>query len=149
MNQEERFPETQSINQQFQLTEKNSIYTRIITINFLETITVIENHKVLQSERTFDYVWWTINWEINNKYNKVFKKRERDIKNTKIYTGSPFLKDYVQSFANQQIIPLTKISKISLQQYKLLATRKKPLLPVTNNPLHPAVVVQTMQNPLH
>jgi len=30
----------------------------------------------------------------------VFKKRERKIKNTKIYTGSPFLKGHVQSFAN-------------------------------------------------
>jgi len=32
--------------------------------------------------------------------NKMVKKREEEIKNTKIYTGSPFLKGYVQSFAN-------------------------------------------------
>jgi len=56
LNQEDRFPKTQSINQQFQLTENNSIYTRTITINFLETITVLENHKVLKPERTIDYV---------------------------------------------------------------------------------------------
>jgi len=30
----------------------------------------------------------------------VFKKRERKIKNIRIYTSSPFLKGYVQSFAN-------------------------------------------------
>jgi len=28
------------------------------------------------------------------------KKREEEIKNTKNYTGSPFLKGYVQSFVN-------------------------------------------------
>jgi len=43
-------------------------------------------------------------------------------KNTKIYTGSPFHKGYVRSFANKQRVPLTTILKISLQQYKLLAT---------------------------
>jgi len=32
--------------------------------------------------------------------NKKIKKREEEIKNTKIYLGSPFLKGYVQSFAN-------------------------------------------------
>ena len=129
MNKEDRFLETQSINQQFQLTENNSIYTRTITINFPETITVLENHRVLQLERTIYIVWWTINWAINNRYDKAFKKRERKIKNTKIYTSLPFLKGYVQSFVNQQRILLTKISKISLLQYKLFATRKKPLLP--------------------
>jgi len=30
----------------------------------------------------------------------VFKKRERKIKNTRFYLGSPFLKGYVESFAN-------------------------------------------------
>jgi len=40
--------------------------------------------------------------------NKVIKKREREIKNTKIYTGSPFLKGYGQSFVNKQIIPLKR-----------------------------------------
>jgi len=29
-------------------------------------------------------------------------------KNTKIYTGSPFLKDYIQSFANKQRVPLKR-----------------------------------------
>jgi len=56
LNQEDRFPQTQSINQQVQLIENSSIYTRTITINFPETITVLENHKVLQSETTNDYV---------------------------------------------------------------------------------------------
>jgi len=32
--------------------------------------------------------------------NKMIKKREEEIKNTKIYLGSPFPKGYVQSFAN-------------------------------------------------
>jgi len=32
--------------------------------------------------------------------NKMIKKREKEIKNTKIYPGSPFLKGYLQSFAN-------------------------------------------------
>jgi len=32
--------------------------------------------------------------------NKTIKKREEEIKNIKIYPGSPFLKGYVQSFAN-------------------------------------------------
>jgi len=32
--------------------------------------------------------------------NKKIKKREEKIKNTKIYPSSPFLKGYVQSFAN-------------------------------------------------
>jgi len=32
--------------------------------------------------------------------NKTIKKREEEIKNTKNYPGSPFLKGYVQSFAN-------------------------------------------------
>jgi len=31
---------------------------------------------------------------------KTFKKREEEIKNTKIYPGLPFYKGYVQSFAN-------------------------------------------------
>jgi len=34
-------------------------------------------------------------------------------------------------------------------QYKTLATRKQPLLPVANSLLHPTTIVQTMQNPLH
>jgi len=32
--------------------------------------------------------------------NKKIKKRGEEIKNIKNYPGSPFLKDYVQSFAN-------------------------------------------------
>jgi len=31
---------------------------------------------------------------------KKIKKREEEIKNTKNYAGSPFIKGYVQSFAN-------------------------------------------------
>jgi len=41
---------------------------------------------------------------------EVFKKRERKFKNIRFYLGSPFLKGYVQSFANQQGFPL-KISQ--------------------------------------
>jgi len=77
----------------------------------------------------------------------VFKKREREIKNTDIYTGSPFLKGYIQSFANKQRVPLIKITKISSQQYKTLTTHKIPLFLAANNLLHPATVVQTKQNP--
>ena len=44
----------------------------------------------------------------NIKYEKVFKKREKEIKNIKIYTSSPFLKGYVQSFANKQKVPLKR-----------------------------------------
>jgi len=29
-------------------------------------------------------------------------------KNTKIYTGSPFLKDYIHSFVNKQRVPLKR-----------------------------------------
>jgi len=32
--------------------------------------------------------------------NKMIKKRGEEIKNTKIYPNSPFLKGYVQSFTN-------------------------------------------------
>jgi len=42
-----------------------------------------------------NYVRRTINWVIDSRYNKAFKKGERKIKNTKIYTCSPFLKGYV------------------------------------------------------
>jgi len=67
-------------------------------------------------------------------------RREKEIKNTKIYTGSPFLKGYVQSFAKLAKSFTKKINNISSQQYKHLTPRKIPLLPTINNLLHPTVV---------
>jgi len=67
---------------------------------------------------------------------KVIKMREREIKNTKIYTGSPFFKGYVQSFANKQKI-LLKINKInSIQSQLHLLKAKNPLHTTTHSPLH-------------
>jgi len=83
--------------------------------------------KITLIRRTINYAQRTINWVSDSRYNKAFKKRERNIKNTKVYTGSPFLKGYVQSFANQQRIPLTKISKINFTQYILPVAHKKSL----------------------
>jgi len=57
--------------------------------------------------------------------NKVFKKREREIKNTKIYTCSPFLKGYVQSFANKQRVSLKRSKdKFNTIQRFLLPARQ-------------------------
>ena len=69
------------------------------------------------------------------KNNKTFKKREREIKNTKIYTGSTFLKGYVQSFANTQRIPL----KRSQDQFSIIQTHLLPASQQTapSNTQHP------------
>ena len=80
---------------------------------------------------------------------KAFKKREREIKNTKIYTGSPFLKDYVQSFANKQRVSLRKITKISSIQYKTLAPNKSTLYLLAHNLLHTTTVAKQCRTLLH
>jgi len=99
----------------------------------------------------------------------VFKKKARKNKNTRFYPGSPFLKGYIQSFANQQRFPLTKITKISLTK-QTLAISKNTQLPavinllnpsasykyipditvsVINQPTEPFSKLNTGQNPLH
>jgi len=48
--------------------------------------TTLENIEITLAEWTIYWARWTINWTSDNKYEKTFKKREREIKNTKIYT---------------------------------------------------------------
>jgi len=74
-----------------------------------------DNTEITPAEWTINWARWTINWACDNKYDKAFKKREREIKNTKIYTGSPFLKDYVQSFANKQRVTLKRSPRSALK----------------------------------
>ena len=57
---------------------------------------------------------------------EVFKKRERKIKKTRFYPGSPFLKGYVQSFANQQRFSLKRSQQISLTQYNTCTPQANP-----------------------
>jgi len=80
---------------------------------------------------------------------KKFNKREKEIKNTKIYNGSPFLKGYVQSFPNKERVSLKKIAKISLIQHDNLASRKSTLHPAANSVLHSTIVVKQCRTLLH
>jgi len=52
-------------------------------------------HNITTTEWAINCARWTSKWVGDNKYKEVFKKRERKIKNTKNYIGSPFLKDYI------------------------------------------------------
>jgi len=82
--------------------------------------------------------------------NKTIKKIKEEIKNTKIYPGSPFLKGYIQSFANYQRFPL----KRSQDQFTTLAPSKLSLLPAvhtatcsTHTLLNPTADVKPVQKP--
>jgi len=72
----------------------------------------------------------------------VIKKGEREIKNTKVYTGLPFLKGYVQSFSNKQRIPLKRSPRSVQYNTITLAPRKSTLYPATHNLLHPIAAVK-------
>jgi len=91
-------------------------------VNYSDDKTVSEEQRTTPEVWTINYAKRTINWTKHRIYDQAFKKRERTIKNTRFYTGSPFLKGYVQSFVNQQRIPLIKINKISLHKTNPLVT---------------------------
>jgi len=75
--------------------------------------------------------------------------RETEIKNTKIYIGSPFLRGYVHSFANKQRIPLKKSPRSIQLNTITLAPRKSTLHPATHSLLHPTTSVKQCRTLLH
>ena len=75
--------------------------------------------------------------------------REREIKNTKIYTSSPFLNGYVQSFANKKWFSLKRSPRSIQYNIITLAPSKTPLHPATHNPLHSTVAVKQCRTLLH
>ena len=72
----------------------------------------------------------------------MFKKRARKNKNTRFYTGSPFLKGYIQSLTNKQGCPLNKI-QILVYSNTNSRTQQEHITPNSNQATEPHSKSQT------
>jgi len=95
------------------------------------------------------YTWVLLSSKLYTSLTEAFKKREIENKNTKIYTGSPFHKGYVQSFANLQRVPLNRSPSSVQYNTNTLAPSKSTLHLATHNLLHPTVAIKPCRTLLH
>jgi len=78
--------------------------------------------------------------------NLILQKRDQEHQDLYRFT---FLKGYVQSFANKQVIPLKRSPRSVQYNTITLAPRKSTLHPTTHSLLHPTAAIKQCRTLLH
>jgi len=78
--------------------------------------------------------------------NLILQKRDQEHQDLYRFT---FLKGYVQSFANKQVIPLKRSPRSVQYNTITLAPRKSTLHPTTHSLLHPTTAIKQCRTLLH